>query len=160
MASLIRFACRRSTRRLPAPIQDRQRNQPPQRRIDAPEVPEVRLHLPVQDRRTLAICSVRVPGDRQRMQAGDSRLLQLCVTGDHHSDRTYGGVSPEDGRVTALVRTLPGVAARIPPSARFRFSNSMDRVMTGVQQEMVVQPFTRALRHAGRHLQEASMLAS
>ena len=89
-----------------AAIQERERDQPPQRGVDAPQVPEIRL-LPVQVHE-LGHLPVRRLMFRQGAYSRGSRALQHAVARQRHADRTHGGVAPEYGRVAALIRARAG----------------------------------------------------
>src|SRR5579859_6487945 len=87
-------ACASST------IQERQGNQPPQRRIDASEIPEVRLlPLRIDELRDL---SVRRLMFCQGVQTRCGCMLQILVARQCHPDRTHGCVAPEYGGVAAF----------------------------------------------------------
>ncbi len=89
-----------------APIQECQRNQPPQSRIDAPQIPEIRfLPLQVNEFRNL---SVRRLVFRQSVQTRRGRTFQQLVTGQRHPDCTHGGVPPEYRGITAFTGSRTG----------------------------------------------------
>jgi hypothetical protein len=75
------------------------RDQPPQRGVDAAQVPEVRiLALGVDVLGNLAVGRLL---RRERIEAGDRALLQrghAAAAHGHHADR---GIAPEDARVAA-----------------------------------------------------------
>src|SRR5260370_22024855 len=76
-----------------APIEKSQCNQPPQCRIDTPQIPEISL-LPLQIHE-LRNLSVRCLVFRQCVQTRCGGTLQRSIAGHRHPDRTYGSVSPE-----------------------------------------------------------------
>ena len=91
--------------RTTASIQQRQRNQPPQGRIDAPEVPEVCLPaLQVNELRDLTVRRLMC---RQRVQPCRRRPLQVFVPRQGHADGAYCSVPPEDGRIAPPDGTGP-----------------------------------------------------
>jgi hypothetical protein len=82
-----------------AQIEICQGDQPPQRRVDATQVPEVGLALlQVDELRDLPIRGL-VPG--QRVQAGRRRALQLLITGHSHAERAHRRIPPEDRCIPA-----------------------------------------------------------
>ena len=82
------------------PIQQRHRDQPPQGRIDAPQIPEIRLlTLQVHEFGNLSVGRL-VP--RQGVEAQGSCALQRRISRQGHSDGANRGVASEYGRVAAL----------------------------------------------------------
>src|SRR5258708_8694403 len=85
-----------------APIEKGERNQPPQCRIDAPQIPEIRLlPLHVHELRNL---SVRRLVFRQGVQTGSGLTLQRLITGHPPPNRSNAGVSPEYPGLAAFAR--------------------------------------------------------
>ena len=86
----------------------RERNQPPQRRVDAAQIPEVGLLLLEVDE--LGDLSVGGLMHRERMQASCSLALESLVAGQCHADCADRGIASENGVIAALDR--PGTGRR------------------------------------------------
>ena len=88
-------------RSAPLAIDEVEADQPPQRRIDAAEVPEVGLlSREVHELRNLAVGRL-VAG--QRLEPGLRRAFELAVARHGHPERAHGGVAREDRGVAALL---------------------------------------------------------
>ncbi len=101
--------------RLPALVRDRtpaaqmvDRDQPPQRRIDAAQVPEVRVPaFGIDVLRDLAIRRLRL---RERVETDDRAYFERRHPAGGHRRHAHAGVAREDARVAALLRR--GAASR------------------------------------------------
>ena len=82
-----------------AALEEIEREQPPERRVDAAEIPEVGFARPLLDElRDLAIGCLMLA---QCLEAGRGRALEQRVAGKGHPDRADGGIPAEYGRVAA-----------------------------------------------------------
>ena len=82
----------------------RKRDEPPQRRVDATEIPEIRLTaLEVDELWNLAVGRL-VRG--QGMQAGRGLAFQERVARQRHSERAHRRIASEDGCVAAQIGSL------------------------------------------------------
>src|ERR1700722_1924487 len=87
-------------------IQERECDQPPQRGIDAAEIPEIRLvSLNVHELCDLSVGCLML---RKRVQPYLGRLLQVAVSGQSHAYGTDRGVPSEDGCIAAFARARTG----------------------------------------------------
>src|SRR5690348_4260529 len=81
-------------------VEQSERDQPPERRVDTAEIPEIRLAALRRDEfRDLAIRRLIL---RQRLEPRDRSSLELAVSGDGHAERADRGVAAEDRRITTL----------------------------------------------------------
>ena len=87
-------------------VQNAERNQPPQRRIDAAQIPEVGLLLLEVDE--LGDLSVGRLMHRERVKTSRSLALENLVAGQGHTDRADRGIASEDGVIAALDRLGTG----------------------------------------------------
>ena len=80
-------------------IEKRESQQPPERRVDAAEVPEIDFMLVhVDELRNLAVRRL-MPG--KRPERGCGFTLEQGVARERHADRAHRRVAGEYGRVTA-----------------------------------------------------------
>lgn len=93
------------------------RDQPPQRRVDAAQIPEARVAVFGID--VLRDLPVRRLRPRQRIEARDRPFLERRHATARHREHAHAGVAPEDSRVTALVRH--GAAPRGEDALRRQF---------------------------------------
>src|SRR5690348_15146542 len=81
-------------------VEQGERDQPPERRVDAAQVPEIRLAAIRGDKlRDLAVRRLIL---REGLEARDGSSLERAVSGDDHAERADRGVAAKDRRVAAL----------------------------------------------------------
>src|SRR5690242_7662203 len=82
-------------------VEQCERDEPPKRRVDAAQIPEVRLTgVRCDELRYLAIRRLMA---RKGREAHSRRTLECAVSGNRHSERTDGGVAAEDRGVAARI---------------------------------------------------------
>ena len=127
-----------------ARVQKRHRNQPPQRRINTPQVPEIRLTtLQVHELRDLPVGRLVL---RQRMQPSRGFAFQQLVARHHHPKRTHGRISPKNRRVAAQVRALTW-RGRQNPTRRKVSSQQLDRPRMAGVEELTIAGTSRNRTH-------------
>src|SRR6187401_55996 len=83
-------------------IEQRERDEPPERRVDAAQVPEIRL--PALGGDELWDLAVRCLIARERLETDRCSSLEHAVSGNCHAERADRRVAAEDRRIAAFLR--------------------------------------------------------